>query len=175
MFITFRQKKHKIVSNPSEINVLNGTDFKKEESFSLDQSTSSRYTHTLNVYPYSNIENIISNNPNGVITAQLSISSLPKLIWFTYRNIWKYNVDILLMSEVETDSSFPTRQFKIKYYTMDMLDWNSNRGGTLLYFREDITIDTDEYWIIYKIFQKIHELQVKTNKLKNNKLDRNFK
>ena len=80
MFITFRQKKHKIVSNPSEINVLNGTDFKKEESFSLDQSTSSRYTHTLNVYPYSNIENIISNNPNGVITAQLSISSLPKLI-----------------------------------------------------------------------------------------------
>lgn len=80
------------------------------------------------------------------------------------------------MSEVEIDSSCPTRQFKIKYYTMYMLDWNSNRGGTLHYFREDITIHTDEYWIIYqKIFQKIHELQVKINKLKNNKLDRNFK
>ena len=49
------------------------------------------------------------------------------------------------MSEVEIDSLFPTCQFKIKYYTMDMLDLNSNRGGTLLYFREDITIHTDEY------------------------------
>ena len=71
------------------------------------------------------------------------------------------------MSEVEIDSLFPTCQFKTKYYTMDMLDWNSNRGGTLLYVREDITIHTDEYWIIYqKIFQKIHELRVKNQQVR---------
>ena len=45
---------------------------------------------------------------------------------------------MLLTSETKIDSSFPTPQFKIEGYTMYMLDRNSNVGGILLYFREDI-------------------------------------
>ena len=48
------------------------------------------------------------------------------------------NVDVLLISETKTDSSFPTGQFKIEGYATYRLDRNSNGGGILLYVREDI-------------------------------------
>ena len=54
----FQKKTHKSVSNPSKTIVLNDTDFQNEESFLLDQSTLSTLIHKLNLYTYSNIENI---------------------------------------------------------------------------------------------------------------------
>ena len=48
------------------------------------------------------------------------------------------NVDILLISETKTDSSFPAAQLKIEGFTTYRLDRNSNGGGIRLYVREDM-------------------------------------
>ena len=66
------KENHKSVSNPSKIIVWNDTDFENEESFLLDQSTSSTLTHKLNLGSYSNIENIRSKNLNRLIIPQLN-------------------------------------------------------------------------------------------------------
>ena len=47
------------------------------------------------------------------------------------------NINILLISEMKIESSFPTTQFRIGCTTC-RLDKNSNGGGTPLYAREDI-------------------------------------
>ena len=65
------KENHRRVSSPSKTIVLNETSLESEESFLLDQSTSSTLTHELNLDPYSNIENIRSKNPNRLIIAQL--------------------------------------------------------------------------------------------------------
>ena len=131
------KEKHRTVSSPSKTIALNEANIESEESFSLDQSTSSTLTHELNIYPYSNIEKIRSKNPNRLIIAQLNINSL-RYKFGSLVEILHSNVDILLISETKTDSSFPTAQFKIEGYTTFRLDRNSNVGGILLYVREDI-------------------------------------
>ena len=115
---------------------MNEANFESEESFLLDESTSSTLTHELNLDPYSNIENIRSKNPNRLIIAQLIINS-QGYKFDSLVEILHSNVDILLISETKIDSSFPTAQFKIGYTTY-RLDRNSNVGGVLLYVREDI-------------------------------------
>ena len=83
------------------------------------------------------MENIRSKNPNRLIIAQLNINSL-RYKFDSFVEILHSNVDILLISETKTDSSFPTAQFKIEGHTTYKLDRNSNGGGILLYVREDI-------------------------------------
>ena len=72
-----------------------------------------------------------------MIIAQLNINSLRNKFDSLVRMLHN-NLDILLISETKTDSSFPTVQFQIEGYTTYMLDRNGNRGGILLYIREDI-------------------------------------
>ena len=86
--------------------------------------------------PYSNIENIRSNNPNRLIVAQLNINSLIYKFDLLVE-ILHSNVDILLISETKIDSSFPTAQFKTEGYTTYRLDRYSNGGGILLYVRQN--------------------------------------
>ena len=51
----------------------------------------------------------------------------------------KDKIGIFLISETKLDSSFPSGKFVIKgYITPFRLDRNQNRGGLLLYVREDI-------------------------------------
>ena len=45
------------------------------------------------------------------------------------------NLHILLISETEIDSSFPTAQFQIEGYKTYRLDKNANGGGILLYIQ----------------------------------------
>ena len=116
---------------------MNDTDFESEESFLLDQSTSSTLTHKLNLDPYSIIENIRSKNPNRLIMTQLNINSLTNK-FDSLVEILHSNIDILLISETKIDSSFPTAQFKIEGYITYRLGRNSNERGILLYVREDI-------------------------------------
>ena len=138
---SFSQLSHKEnnrrVSSPSKTIVLNETSLESEDSFLLDQSTSSMLTHELNLDPSSNIENIRSKNPNRLIIAQLNINSL-RYKFDSLVEMLRSNADILLISETKIDSSFPTAQFKIEDYTMYGLDRNSNGGGFLLYVGEDI-------------------------------------
>ena len=94
---------------------MNDPNFESEESFLLDQSTSSTLTHELNLDPYSNIENTRSKNPNRLIVAQLNISSLRYKFDSLVEKLHS-NVDIILISETKIDSLFPTYR----------LDRNSN-------------------------------------------------
>ena len=71
-----QKENHRRVSSPSKTIVLNEASLESEESFLLDQSTSSTLTHELNLNHYSSIENIRSKNPNGLMIAQLNIISL---------------------------------------------------------------------------------------------------
>ena len=49
------------------------------------------------------------------------------------------NLDIILLSEIKLDDSFPLAQFILKNFGIPYrLDRNSNGGGLLLYVREDI-------------------------------------
>ena len=131
------KENHRRVSIPSKTIVLNESSLESEESFLLDQSTSSTLTHELNLDPSTNIENIRSKTPNRLIIAQLNINSL-RYKFDSLLEILRSNVDILLISETKIDSSFPTAQFKIEGYTTYRLDRNSNGGGILLDVREDI-------------------------------------
>ena len=50
----------------------------------------------------------------------------------------KYYVELLLISEIKIDFSFPTAQFHIDDYTIPRRDKDENGGGLLLYVREDV-------------------------------------
>ena len=50
----------------------------------------------------------------------------------------KDNVDILLISETKTDSSFPTAQFHIDSHTIYRRGTKENGGGLLFYIRDDV-------------------------------------
>ena len=81
--------------------------------------------------------NVHLKHSNRLVTAQLNINS--------YRNksaslstMIKYYVELLLISEIKTDSSFPTAQFHIDGYTIPRRDKDENGGGLLFYVREDV-------------------------------------
>ena len=49
------------------------------------------------------------------------------------------NSDLLMLSEIKIDYSFPKGQFQIKGFGDPLgIDRNVNGGGTLFYVREDI-------------------------------------
>ena len=139
---------HTSVSNPPETIVLNNADFEKEESFSLDQSTSSTSTHELNLDLYSSTENIRSKNPKRLIIAQLNINSLRNK-FYSLAEILHSNVYIQLISETKTDFLFPTDQFKAEGYTTYSLDKISNERSILLHVKDDIpsTLPNSELFI----------------------------
>ena len=72
---------------------------------------------------------------NSITIAQISIYSLRnKFLWEDVRG----NIDILLLTETELDSSFSGEQFYMHGYTNPYcLDRNANGGLLLLYVRED--------------------------------------
>ena len=51
------------------------------------------------------------------------------------QHIINKNIDVFLISETKTDSSFPSVQFHLGYETPYRLDRNTNGGGILLYIR----------------------------------------
>ena len=82
------------------------------------------------------IENLTSKNKNHPIIAQFNINSLRTKFSFLSSQIIK-SIDILLLSEIKTDDSFPTAQFSLNGYSKSYrLDRSSN--GILLYVRDDI-------------------------------------
>ena len=82
------------------------------------------------------IENLRSKNKNHPIIAQLNINYIRTKFSFLSSQIIK-SINILLLSEIKTDYSFPTAQFSLNGYSKPYkLDRNSN--GILLYVRDDI-------------------------------------
>ena len=84
------------------------------------------------------MENIHHKNINKLIFAQLNINSLRNEFDSLLPVIIK-NIDVLMTSKTEIDSSFNSVQLHLdSYATSYRLDRNANSGGILLYIREDI-------------------------------------
>ena len=123
------------VSN--SIETLNEVTFESEELILLDQGTLSTLDYEPISDPFEKLKNTRLKNPNRLVIAQLNINSLRNKFDSLVRMLHN-NLDILLISETNIDSSFPTAQFQIERYTTYRLDRNANGGGILLYIREDI-------------------------------------
>ena len=79
---------------------------------------------------------IKGNSPNKVIVGHVNINPLRNK-FKALQYIINRNLDIILLSETKSD--FPSAQFMLKNYgILYRLDRNSNDGGMLLYFCEDI-------------------------------------
>ena len=74
---------------------------------------------------------------NRPIIAQLNINSIRNKFQFLEKEVCA-NLDILLLSEIKPDDTFPSAQFLrdgfLKPYRVDRC---SNGGGILLYMRDD--------------------------------------
>ena len=78
------------------------------------------------------------NSPNKIIVGHLNINSLRNK-FEDLQSIINKNLDIILLSEIKLDDSFPSAQFMLKNFGIPYrLDRHSNCGGLLLYVREDI-------------------------------------
>ena len=78
------------------------------------------------------------NKLNKLILGDLKFNSLRNKFELLTHQI-KDNIDILMISEIKLDESFPTSQFFINdFSSAHRLDCNCNGGGILLYIREDI-------------------------------------
>ena len=75
-------------------------------------------------------------NSNRLVMAQLNTNPVRNK-FTSLQTMTKDNLDILLISEIKTDSSFYTAQFHIDDYTLYRRDRNKNGGGLLLYIRDD--------------------------------------
>ena len=69
-----------------------------------------------NLVPINELRQIRRKNSNWLIFAQLNINAIENK-FDTLVELIKGNVDILLISETKTDSSFPTAQFLINGFT----------------------------------------------------------
>ena len=75
---------------------------------------------------------------NKLIIAHLNINSLRNKFEFLGEFI-RDKVDVLMISEIKIDESFPLGQFKINGFNAQFrLDRNSNGGGIMLFVRKDI-------------------------------------
>ena len=78
------------------------------------------------------------STPNRLAIAQLNINSLRNKLASPSTMIKDF-VDVLLLSETKIDSSFRTAQFHVDGYTIHRRDRDENKGGLLLYVREDVS------------------------------------
>ena len=93
------------VSN--SIETLNEVTFESEESVLLNQSTLSTLDYEPISDPFEKLKNTKLKNSNKLIIAQLNINSLRNKFDSLLRML-QNNLDIQLISETKTDSSFPT-------------------------------------------------------------------
>ena len=76
-------------------------------------------------------------NPFGVIFGPININSIRNKFELLKKMITD-NIDILLVSEIKLDHTFPVGQFYIDgYSTPYRFDRTSHGGGILQYIRED--------------------------------------
>ena len=84
------------------------------------------------------LQSIRSKNLDRVIFSHLNINSIWNKLETLY-DIVKNKIDILLVSEIKIDNTFPVNQFILNGFFMPFrLDRTANGGGLLLYVRHDI-------------------------------------
>ena len=87
---------------------------------------------------FSNLKSVRRKNLRRIIFAHLNINSLRNKFDSLVRQI-KGNVDILAISEIKLDESFPEGQFKIPGFRSPFRrDRNEFGGGVMVFVRKDI-------------------------------------
>ena len=77
-------------------------------------------------------------NPNKIIIGNLNINSLPNKLE-QLKGIIIQQIDILVLTKTKLDDTFPTAQFLVNGFSEPYrLDRNRNKGGVMVYIREDI-------------------------------------
>ena len=76
-------------------------------------------------------------NSNRLVITQSNISSLRNK-FATLSSMIKDNINVLIISKTEIDSSFPTAQFHVDDYIIYRRHRNENGGGLLLFVKDDV-------------------------------------
>ena len=85
------------------------------------------------------MENLKLKNNHNLVIGDLNINSISNK-FNNLKFIIQGKIDILVITETKTDSTFPLNQFAILGYSRpDRFDRNRNRGGVFIYVREDIS------------------------------------
>ena len=85
------------------------------------------------------LNDVREKNINRPIIGQLNINSIRNKFHFLESEASKH-LDILLISEIKIDESFPSAQFLLDGFSRPYrLDRCANGGGILLYVRDDIS------------------------------------
>ena len=88
--------------------------------------------------PLSTIKNLRLSNVSRVVICNLNINSLPNK-FNQQKELFLKHVDILALTEIKLDDSFPNSQFLIDgFYESFRIDRNRSGGGVMIYVREDI-------------------------------------
>ena len=113
--------------------------------------------------PYAdNLKFIRKDNLNKLIIAHLNINSIRNKFDFLVDKI-KGNVDIMVISETKLDNTLPNERFLIDGFNEPIrLDRNKNRGGILIFIREDIptkvlsfeTLPIEGFFIEINLYKK---------------------
>ena len=84
------------------------------------------------------LKSLPTSNPDKLVFAHLNINPIRNTFKMLSDQI-KGNIDVLLISEIKIDDSFPNGNFLIDGFSMPCrLDRNSNDGRLMLFVREDI-------------------------------------
>ena len=93
---------------------------------------------SMNMKCIESLKAVRKSNLNRIVVARLNINSLRNKFDYLIEQITG-NIDILMISETNLGSSFPTGQFLINGYSeLFRIDRNSQGGGIMLYVREHI-------------------------------------
>ena len=84
------------------------------------------------------MENLKLKNNNRLVIGNLNINFISNK-FDNLKLIIQGRIDILVITETKTDSTFPLNQFTIQGYSKPYRsDRNRNKGGVFTYVREDI-------------------------------------
>ena len=84
------------------------------------------------------MENLKLKNNHRLVIGNLNINSISNK-FDNLKLIIQGRIDILVITETKTDSTFPLNQFAIQGYSKPYrFDRNRNGGGVFIYVREDI-------------------------------------
>jgi len=135
------------------------------ESHSSSKSTSESVSNETNKEcPILILNEIRKKNPDRLIFGHINLNSLRNKFQ-PFKTLIEGKCDIILLSEIKLDSSFPAHQFDIEGYSSFRLDRDARGGGILLYVREDIPSKLLKKHNIHPEFEGFFiELNFKKNK-----------
>ena len=88
--------------------------------------------------PFCLLKNLKLKNSHRLVIGQININSIRNKFEL-FKKLVKGTLDIVVVTESKLDESFPQQQFLMEGYNLPFrADRNGNRGGILIYVREDI-------------------------------------